>query len=570
MTFGEESLDLDRQRATNFWMIPSVGLLVLSGILFQSKLTAIAAALPKRIFIEPSFSIALLQRSSLALGFGLASVLFLIWLYSPYGRGKFTWAQIDDVGGLRWPIFFVGMALAWAYAGYRYNYYFDQSHLWDRWLIVALLFGTLRSPLLLPLFAFEILMSRAQFAHPISAILPIGDELPLRIMGIVVGCALWNGLVDTLTASRSHGSFKAFRKWLAPARIQTHVLVFTILCLVGFYYAVAGIGKLKIGTDVLDWLMFSHMENLFISSHLNGWLSSLTETRALDVADMIRTLHLPIAGMSLAIELGAVLILVRRRGTLLILAAISVMHFGIVLSSGVIFWKWLVLDLSLLIWLWRRREDPEIGRMYSKSNALLSIVVIGAIVAIFNLNQFAWWNTKWTMRYEVEVLDEAGNVYRVSHADFSPYTFFDLYLPDDRELQTYAFGMTINQRLMEFFEDPDPKRLKAFGRGNGMEEMGPAVAQSARIFRDFMTRYFTHRNEHPSRRVLPFLWPSPAMHNRALTGPDVYRDQSPVAEVRLRFQEIYYTGSELQTMRDKIVYSTPIALPSKGAPSTPP
>ncbi|MFP6654505.1 MAG: hypothetical protein VCB25_02680, partial [Myxococcota bacterium] len=522
----------------------------------------VAANLPKRIFFESSFSFALLQHSSLALLLGLASVMLAIWLFSSYGQGEFTWAQIDEVGGLRWPIFLVAMTLAWAYAGYRYNYYFDQAHLWDRWLIVALMLGTLRSPLFLPLFAFEVLMSRAQFNHPISAIVPIGDELPLRIMGAVVGCAVWNGLADAVAAVRSRGQIKqAVEKRLQSIRIPTHALVYTILCLVGFYYAVAGIGKLKIGTDVLDWLMFSHMENLFISSHLNGWLSSLSEGRVLDFADMIRTLHLPIAGMTLAIELGAALILVRRRGTLLILAAISLMHFGIVLTSGVIFWKWLVLDLSLLVWLWVQRGNPEINRMYSTSYALLSIFVIGMIVAVFNLNQFAWWNTKWTMLYEVEVLDEAGNVYRVDHADFAPYTFFDLYLPDDRKLHTYVLGMTVNQRLMEFFEDPDPERLKAFGVGIAGEEAEPRFVRGDRVFKDFMTRYFMHRNRHPSQRVAPFLWPSPSMHNRFLIGPDLYRDQSPVAEVRLRFQEIYYTGSELRTMRDQIVYSTLIPAP---------
>ena len=49
------------------------------------------------------------------------------------------------------------------------------------------------------------------------------------------------------------------------------------------------------------------------------------------------------------------------------------------------------------------------------------------------------------------------------------------------------------------------------------------------------------------------------MHNRHLSAPNLYRDQAPVVEVQLRFKEIYYTGSELLTLRDAIVYRVPIA-----------
>ena len=57
------------------------------------------------------------------------------------------------MGGFRWPIFGVAATLAWAYAGYGYNYYFDQAHLWDRLLLTLLLFAILRSPRLISVFA---------------------------------------------------------------------------------------------------------------------------------------------------------------------------------------------------------------------------------------------------------------------------------------------------------------------------------------------------------------------------------------------------------------------------------
>jgi hypothetical protein len=160
----------------------------------------------------------------------------------------------------------------------------------------------------------------------------------------------------------------------------------------------------------------------------------------------------------------------------------------------------------------------------------------------------------------IEVLDEEGNHYLVAQADFTPYAFFDAYKPEDRESQTFGYGTTANQRLSNFFEEADPETLKRFSTSAPGLKVGPAVARKARSFNNFMGRYFRNRNAHPGQRVAPFLFPPPNRYNRYPSGPNVYRDQSPVVEVRLRFQEFYYTGSELRTMRDQIVYSIPIPI----------
>ncbi len=552
-------MDSNNPRSSPYQLVPSTVALLLFGVFSQLFLTRLAARLPKQIFFESSYTIGLLDLGPIAIVIGIASVSFLVWLFSPFGRGHLAWDRIDSSRGLRWPILVTALALAWAYAGYRYNYYYDQAHLWDRLLIVVLLLGILRSPFLIPFFLFEVLVGRAQFDHPLIAKIPIGDELPLRVLGIVFGCALWNGLLDGLAMIESKGWLKVPARLLASSRIRMHALVFSILCMIGFYYSVAGLGKLMLGDNPLDWLRYSHMENLFMSSHLNGWLSFLSEAQALQMAEFIGALHLPFTIMTLIFELGMAFILVRQRGTWLLLAAISAMHCGIVISSGIIFWKWLTLDLSMLVWLWLRRDDQELGRMYSTFNGFFSVVAIGGLVVLVSMNQFAWWNTKWTMLYEIEVLDEAGEIYRVNHADFSPYTLFDLYKPKDREAHTYAFGMTFVQKVMQSFEDADPENLKRFGSGEPGRIFGRGKTRGARVFSDFMTRYFRSRNEHPGRRVPPFLIPAPALHNRFLSGPDIYRDQSPVVEVRLRFKEIYYTGSELWKMRDEVIYSIPIS-----------
>jgi hypothetical protein len=300
------------------------------------------------------------------------------------------------------------------------------------------------------------------------------------------------------------------------------------------------------------------MENLFVASYLNGWFQDLPEARVLELADSIRSVSVPIAAATVILEVGMVALLLRPRVTLLLLGAIASMHLGIVLMSGIVFWKWLALDLALLVWLWRRRKSEELGRMYSLPGFVISLVLIAGIIAGFGENRFSWWNTRWIQVFEIEAVDAAGNTYLVDYSDFAPYTLFDLYEHEERRIQTRVYGMSLDQRLMEMLEVTDAQELGAFFSGPGKSGDAPAQRTQKRIFSDFVKHHFQHRNQTPGRTVAPFWLPSPSLHNRYLSAPALYRDQVPIVEVRLRVVEIYYSGSALHRIRDQVVHTVPI------------
>ena len=406
-----------RINSATWKLVVQIAGLLLFGIGFEAVFVAAEAQLPPKIYFEASYTLALIDSVPLAFVLALLSLAFYGWLFIPAGRGRLGWRQIDCVGGFRWPIFGVVASLAWAYSGYGYNYYFDQSHLWDRLLLTLLMFGTLRSPLLVAVFCLELLVSRGQFGHLIASRTPIGDELSIRVLGMVVGCALWNTLLCARASLPAASRIALVKTWCPSARVPIRSLVYSILCLIGFYYAFGGLSKLLIGANLTDWMRFSHMENLFVASYLNGWLNHLSETRILELAEWIRSISVPIAAMTLIIELGMLFVLLRQRGTLLLLAAVSSMQFGIVIMTGIIFWKWMILDLSLLAWLWFWRKHEEVRCIYSRSNFIVSLLLIAAVMAAFHENRFAWWNAKWIKIYEIEARDEAGNRYLVDYAD---------------------------------------------------------------------------------------------------------------------------------------------------------
>ena len=535
----------------------AVGLLLFASF-FGTVFSDLEAGLPSGIYFAKSFTLSLVKQVPLALVLALVSVSFVIWLVLPTSRHRLTWHGIDCIGGLRWPIFAMGATLAWNYAGHPYNYYFDQSHCWDRWLLILLLLGMLRSPLLIPVFALELLVSRAQFSHPINAITTIGDELPIRVLGMVAGCALWNGLLGGLESVRAGKRFTFLNERRLPPLIRTDSLVYSILCLIASYYAFAGLAKLLLGASLTDWMRFSHMENLFVASYLNGWLNHLPEARILEVADSIRSISVPISVVTVLVEMSMALILLRQRGTALLLGAISSLHIGIVFMTGIIFWKWVVVDVSILVWLWLRRNDDEIRRMYTGWRFVASLPLMAVIMLVSHGNYFTWWNTKWIKVYEFEARDDAGNVYLVDYADFSPYVLFDIYQRRAPLVETYIYGGSLNQQLMRRLEELDRAGLAHLLSSAAESGEGPAQEREKRTIGAFMKRYFKHRNNRPARGVSAFALPPPAMHNRHLSAPNLYRDQAPIVGLQLRFIEFFYSGSELHQMRNEIVHTIEI------------
>jgi hypothetical protein len=516
------------------------------GVLLETACGALARAIPREIYGEPSFTAALIAaRPAFALPFALA--LFLLAAsFMPNGRRRLGWPRVDGVGGIRWVALGIMLTLAWPYGAYPYNHYWDQAHLLDRGLVFLFLLLTLRSPVWLPFFLLQIVISRVQTFHPVSMRTPILDEVPFRILGIIAGFGLWNLIAAPL------GSLRERAGWLRFARpLEVRALVLATLCLFGAYYLYAGVGKVMLGERPLDWVIESHMDNLFIGAFLNGWNASLSEATALELARWVRAFSIPIAATSLALELGMLFVLASRRLTLGILAGIIAMHLGIVAVTGVFFWTWALVAACMLAWLLRWWRSEELLRLYTPANAVLSVVLTASFALAFGWDPFSWWNSKWTTHLELDAVDAEGHVYRLDYADFSPYLLISFWKPYESSIPGW-YGGTPFQAVLRQLEAIDPAALKArndarWAAGRGPTQRDPALDE-------FIQRFFTNRNRNLGRKLL-WLPPPPTLRMRSPRDGTQYRDQAPVAEVRVRYVEAFYTGSSIVPLRDTILHT---------------
>ena len=523
--------------------------LAVFGIAFQRAVTAAEGWIPREIYHGTSFTLGLLTHYPLTLPLAFGFLALAAWSFSPTGSRELSWKRFDSHSGVRWVVFGPTLALTWAYAGYPHNFYFDQPHLFDRaWLIViaALVF---RSPIFALGFAVQVLISRAQTYHVINAITPIVDELPLRVLGIAFGFGVWNLLLRTVR--------RRFPGIAERVRIEPSLLVYSVLLLLGSYYFYGGLAKLEIGENPLDWMMESHLENFLIASYLYGWLAFLSEARILEIASFVGTISPLISLATLIIEIGMLFLLVERRLTLGLLSAAIAMHTGIALTTGVWFWQWMVVDLSVLCWLWLRRGDDTLRQLYARPVALFSLALIIALSALFSNNHFAWWNTKWTTALHLEGLDRDGKSYSIDYSDFYPYLLVG-YMKPYRSIESGIYGINSRQDLMRRLETVKPAVLIADLRSRRGENFGDHLIARKRSFDDFAQHFLGHRNRRLARgssaSPLAFIPSPPRLRIRDPKGPNPYRDQAQIVGLRVRYSETYYTGSALLHFHDEVIH----------------
>lgn len=549
-------------RLTRFGPPLQIATLLVAGVGIEHAVFAFERWIPRTIYFEPSFTLALLGSVQWLVLPVLLFTVPLFWRRS----NRLDWDVIDSIGGFRWVVFGIAVSLCWSYAGYPINHYFGQTHALDRWLLIGTTIAILRSPALLPLFLFELAVCRAQLRHPVAALTPIGDELPLRLIGMITAAVVINLAVQssavTKVLSREQETAASRNPWVVP----TPILVFATLCLVGSYYGNAGIAKLTIGESPIDWITGNHLENLFVGTYLKGWQWVGTMQSVVDWSSAVATIGPFVSAATVIIECGMIFILVHRVGTVGLLTCMLGMHLGIVALSGIFFWKWLVVEIALGLWLWWARDNRSLDAIYSKSHAVISVVVIIAFMNTFKLNDFTWWNTNRYAVLEIEAQSTDGSTCSIDAEDFSPYMLVDYIRPAGAARDTFGFGSTLSQALMSRTEELDAAVLSAALRKRRKQNAGATNEREKHNINDFMGRYIANQNrwmeqsaDH-SRFVFPFVFPAPLIHLKARSSRSHPRCEGELGinEIAIRLWEPYFTGKQFMTLDDQVLHKLQI------------
>jgi hypothetical protein len=434
------------------------------------------------------------------------------------------WDELEDGRALRWLVVAVTAVPAWALSCYARNLYLDQSHLADRLLVVALWAAIAWRPLFVFPFALAAAGMAGQFVIPLGFI--SWTEMGVLLRFPVLFGAFW--IVRAVTRRR-----------------QSDVFVFGWCCLLAATYWTSGLGKLRV-----DWLTHPHVHLLLLGAYANGWLAFLEPKVVERAARIVGSFALPLMLFTLVVECGSLVLLWRRWSLVGFFVLATAFHLGAFAMTGIFFWKWILVDAMLLVYLLRGRRLARLA-IFTPAQFALSVAVILASPLWTPSENLTWFDTPLTYALELEAVDARGASHTLPAGFFRPYTDAIVLGPSGvtppHPKLTRAMGVTMDRPLAEALEAArSPESVLAIERTRGTMRVDSAASAA---FDDFVAAYAANarcssERDPPVLRVIGVprhLWTVPL--DAALPCG------VPLERVRVFERTTFFDGTHLRVIR---------------------
>lgn len=291
--------------------------------------------------------------------------------------------------------------LAWSEALTTKNFYFDRWHPIERAAPLAAGAWAILNPSAVPLFLLLHRGNITQYLYPeISAFNVTHSSLPYTVLHVVSAFA-FVGL--------------AFE-------VQPLMVAFLLFCGYAAHYFHCGIEKLKFGP--VYYVVHNNPFNLLLNAKVCGWLPSLDEERLLTAGKYSTRLKPLMNSWVIATEVGVVLMFVHVRAAVLFLCLSVLLHTMIFLFTGDLFWKWIAVELTMLVGLFH--VPGEVPAMFGQWEYMaLSILFVVAATAWMQPKQLGWLDSPYLEYFEIKgKLREDGSTELVHSNVFRPYDFY--------------------------------------------------------------------------------------------------------------------------------------------------
>jgi hypothetical protein len=447
-----------------------------------------------------------------------------------------VWGELDHGPALR--VFVGGLVLifAWTFASYDTNLYFDRSHSLDRALLLVFAALVLWRPAFLLLFLPLLMAVVWQFEHPLGGYSWTDKSAPVRALLLFQAAFLWL----SVTGRRS-----------------TEAFLFTVCCLVAAHYWIPGLEKLRLG-----WLAHGSLHHLTVAAWENGWLAGSTSAEIASFARGLAQGEIASLGFTIAIEAGALLFLLHRGVALVLLGGWVLLHAGIFATSGICFWKWVLMDVGLALLLLRLSPSAQ-ARIFGPGPCLVSLVLIAGAPHWCAPVRLGWYDTRLAYTYRYTLLGPSGTEYRAAPAFFAPYDIpFSQnrfgYL-SDRPSLVGTYGMTLDARIAQALIDVRTlEEVEVLEDTLGKRQVD---ARQGERFDDFMHRFLGAWNRHGGRRPW-YAQLRPPLHIWTAPHEPAYAGQEPVARLLVDRVTTLWDGERLQEVRVERVRDLEIEHPA--------
>jgi hypothetical protein len=457
-------------------------------------------------------------------------------------RKRISWDLIDVSMKMRNFIWIVAVVMGVTFILSDYNYYYDHSFLFDRFVLLVLLLLIRVHPGFLFPFVVTMMVFALQIHHPLPE-------------------AMWNW-PDKRMPTHLLFAFVWFVYLRIFVRTDRRLPIILAIFVAGSTYVHAGLSKMAIGPELTTWLLDNPTSNILVSAYQNGnWLGHLSPSQVIDIAGFLSKIDVVNNGYTLIAEVGAALVLLDRRVARLFLGACALLHLGIVMTAGIFFWKWIIVDIAMIwyagsLWKWGV-PDVSVGK--------LQAVALAALTFAFAMTHFkttgilfAWWDTQHTQFFSYEVETESGERYSLDARYFTPYDIMFVqsrfyYILPQRVLPG-TYGVTHRYPVFEALQDASVEDLPDI-----YERYAVGFFQSDRRydFGRFIQRYVTAAMSRERKEFLP-RWLSLPYHFQTSFPAENYPGDSKIRTVHVYFEQHFFDGTQIQDLQRTEVMAIPI------------
>lgn len=512
----------------------SLGLLLLAFLGTRTILFK-GTKLPEAAYF--SFSILGAMLTHLPSLLALAATCFFVW----QGWSRLRWAELDPGIALRCFIGVLAGTLAWTFSVYDYNLYYDQGHYVERVLLVVLFAGSMWRPVLIAPFLLLVYAVTHQFDHPLACTWTdkraLFDLLALFVAFLCV--RLWKP-----------------RNW---PEIPANEFLFLAIVLQAANYFFPGFGKL-----IMGWPMVERLDNLFVASYLNGWFGFLSMDQALGWARLIADWNPLLVWGSLILELATLCCLWNRRACQILFLGCILLHGTICLTTGILFWKWIIFDAAIF-GLLIGRDRIATAALFAPSRRWVSVALILASPFYFDPPWLAWYDTELNEIYHLEAVTSTGKTFNIPRTLLTPYEVFfaqnKFHFLSPEKFVNGRYGTTpyweVAHRL-----DGQPTREIADAVRNEFGELEHNAKKSA-AFERFMQRYFANLNRRHATAVIPEIL-LPPQHIYSTVSEPRFSGQETVVLVRVIHERSLYQRDRVETLKREVLREIEIPQPGTG------
>lgn len=295
--------------------------------------------------------------------------------------------------------------------------------------------------------------------------LPLGslDIYPVSEVGLFLGASA----AVLILAQRALPAFSQENRYLALVWIVALGLHF------GNYFW-SGVEKLMLDGPALAWVFENRTnDTAILAAWYNGrWLLSHDPALSIEVARILGSLNTPVNLFVLLIQIAAPIAILRPAWIRVQTILYDLMHLAIFFVVGILFWKWILLNLAFLV-----SAGRVAGERFERGVLIVGVAATVLGITAAQTARLAWYNTPALSSRLIYANTEDGESHRVpisyflnqsysvSHARFA--------VDDERQFPTSEMGNTrfyaIHQAAQAcdfsgLTEAPDYRQASAFAR----------------------------------------------------------------------------------------------------------